>query len=301
MRRKFSWTPKQVDKLNIVKNILEELEEYKPLTLRQIYYQMVGKGFIENNKSQYRMLSTFIKWARIKGEIDWDDIEDRGRVYHDLTGWDDSDDFIRHEQRYFLEGYKRNLLQTQDKYIEIWVEKDAVSSIFTNIADYYTISVVACKGFSSVSFLNDFKERLRYHGGKEAVMLYFGDFDPSGVIMSTVMKTTLEEELGVSDLRIKMVALSKEDIVKYKLPHNPDALKKTDPRAQKHMETFGELAVELDALSIDVLEKKIKLAIEDELDMDKFNNERLVYEEELDKLNNLRDRMDKYVKRWIRN
>ncbi len=47
-RRKFSWTKNQFDKLNKVREVLEELKRYKPLTLRQVYYQLVGKGYIEN-------------------------------------------------------------------------------------------------------------------------------------------------------------------------------------------------------------------------------------------------------------
>ncbi len=44
-RRNWNWTSKQFGKLNKVKAILQELEDYKPLTLRQVYYQMVGEGF----------------------------------------------------------------------------------------------------------------------------------------------------------------------------------------------------------------------------------------------------------------
>lgn len=120
----------------------------------------MGKGYIENKVSQYTMLSNLLKWARIDGYIAWEDIEDRVRAFHDLTGWENSENFIQAHLRNFLRGYTRNLLQTQDKYIEIWIEKDALSSIFTRVAEPYTVPVVVCRGFSSVSFLNDFRVRL---------------------------------------------------------------------------------------------------------------------------------------------
>lgn len=290
-RRGFTWTEKQLDKLNKVIEVLTELDDYKPLTLRQIYYQLVGKGYIENKVSQYTMLSNLLKWARIEGYIAWEDIEDRVRTYHDLTGWSSSDNFIRDELEYFLEGYKRNLLQSQDKYVEVWIEKDALSSIFTRVAEGYTIPVVVCRGFSSVSFLNDFRTRLNNYESKRKLMLYFGDFDPSGVEMLTAMKTTLMEELGVNEIEFKRVALLREDIFTYHLPHNPDALKKTDTRAKKHLETYGELAVELDALRPDVLEQKIRTAIEAELDINTFNQEVEKHNEEFDKLNNLKKKV----------
>lgn len=274
--------------------VLEELNDYKPLTLRQIYYQLVGKGYIENSVSQYTMLSKSLKWARIDGYIAWEDIEDRVRTFHDLTGWGSSDDFIQAHLRAFLRGYTRNLLQSQDKYLEIWIEKDALSSIFTRVAETYTVPVVVCRGFSSISFLNDFKTRLNRDGRKK-VMLYFGDFDPSGVEMLTAMKTTLMEELGVNEIEFKRVALLKDDISVYNLPNNPDAFKKTDTRAKKHLETYGELAVELDALRPDVLERKIKDAIEAELDIETFNSEVRKHNEEIEELNKFKEKVMEFT------
>lgn len=291
MRRTFAWTEYQLDKLNKVKDILEELKDYKPLTLRQIYYQMVSKEFIENKVSEYTMLSNLLKWGRIEGQIPWEDIEDRGRVYHNLTGWSNSESFIQASLKHFLSDYQRDLMQTQDQCFEIWIEKDALSSIFVKIAGPYTVPVVVCRGFSSVSFLNDFRERLNYQKNKKAVMLYFGDFDPSGMEMLTSMETTLKEEMGINNIEFKRIALLKEDISKYKLPHNPNALKRTDTRAKKHLESYGEIAVELDALRPDILEQKIETAIKNELNAKAFNSELKKHKKELDKLNELKQKV----------
>jgi len=289
------WTDKQLEKLAWVKDVLVELDKYAPLTLRQVYYQLVGKGLIENNVSQYTMLSNLLKWARIDGYISWDTIEDRVRTFHNANGWSSKDEFIKNELRIFLQGYKRDLLQTQDKYIEIWIEKDALSSIFTKIASPYCISTVVCRGFSSISFLHDFKKRLERNFHKEAVMLYFGDFDPSGVEMLQAMQTTLEDELGVSEVLFKRTALTQEDIETYNLPHSPTALKHTDSRSKKHIEQYGELAVELDALRPDVLEEKIKDAIEAELDMEQYKDEYNAYSQELGKLSELKNKVSQLI------
>jgi len=294
-RRTFIWTDLQLAKLNKVRATLEELKAYKPLTLRQVYYQLVGKGYIENKVSQYTMLSGLLKHARIDGYISWEDIEDRVRTYHDLTGWEDSGEYIRGSLKQFLTGYRRDLLQTQVIYPEIWIEKDALASIFTRVASPYTIPVVVCRGFSSVSFLNDYKQRLRYQGDKRPVLLYFGDFDPSGVEMLRAMEITLREELLVEGIEFKRVALLKEDISRYRLPHSPEALKKTDSRASKHIEQYGELAVELDALPPAVLEEKIRTAIERELDMEAYRDEVAENSRELDKLNTIKSRVVKLV------
>lgn len=300
-RRKFSWTEKKLDKLNKVQEVLNELQDYKPLTLRQIYYQLVSSEYINNTNSEYTMLSTLLKWARIEGYVSWHDIEDRGRVFNDLRGFDNREDFIKQELERFLNGYRRNLLQSQDKYIEIWIEKDALSSVFTKATYHYTVPVVVCRGFSSISFLNEFRERVNYYNslGKKVVMLYFGDFDPSGMEMLTSMETTLRQELGAPCIEFKRIALLKEDIFTYKLPHNPKALKRTDTRANKHLEVYGELAVELDALRPNVLEQKIRSAIESELDIDAFNQEVEKNNSELELLGRLKNDVEVFMDSYL--
>lgn len=294
-RRLWKWTKGQLDKLNEVQEVLSELEAYTPLTLRQVYYQLIGKGCIENNRSQYNMLSNLLKWARIQGHIGWNVIEDRTRAFHNLTGWRSYQSFTNASLNHFLSGYSRDLLQTQDKYLEIWIEKDALATIFKKVAINYTVPVVVCKGFSSISFLNDLKERLDAKQDKQRLILYFGDFDPSGVEMMESMKITLRDEFNVTGLEFKRKALLLEDVYTYKLLHNPDALKHTDTRAKKHVAAYGEVAVELDALQPEVLKSKIKTAIEDELNIDAFNAEIEQEKNEFDKLNTLKSRVTTFV------
>jgi len=300
-RRKFSWTPLQVDKLNKVIAILNELKAYRPLTLRQVYYQLVGKGYIENKVSEYGMLSRLLKQARLDGYIPWEWIEDRVRAYHDLTGWGGADSFIKASLEQFLRGYSRDLLQSQEVYLEIWIEKDALSSIFTRVARPYTIPVVVCRGFSSVSFLNDYKKRLEYCQGQRPILLYFGDFDPSGVEMLKAMEITLQEELEVEGIEFKRVALLREHIAEYHLPHSPEALKKTDSRAFKHIAEYGELAVELDALRPDILEAKIREAIEGEIDLELYASELETQEQEQDKLARLKAHIGEQAQVFLSN
>jgi len=101
----------------------------------------------------------------------------------------------------------------------------------------------------------------------------------------------LKEEMGINNIEFKRIALLKEDISKYKLPHNPNALKRTDTRAKKHLESYGEIAVELDALRPDILEQKIETAIKNELNAKAFNSELKKHKKELDKLNELKQKV----------
>lgn len=297
-RRQWTWTDKQIDKLNKVKAILIDLERFKPLTLRQIYYQLVGKAHIENKVSEYTMLSKLIKQARIDGYLSWNDIEDRVRVIEYGAGWSNQEEFINDELDDFLERYKRHLVQDQDVFIEVWIEKDALRTIFSRITLKYCISTVVCRGFSSISFLNSFRERVlkAQEENKRPIMLYFGDFDPSGNEMLPSMQTTLEMEMDLHGVEFKRIALTKDDIYKYKLPHDPAALKKSDTRAKKHIDKYGFLAVEIDALHPEVLEQKIRDAIECELNFDRLKVQESIYLQELKEIQKLKHEAVNFMK-----
>jgi hypothetical protein len=110
------------------------------------------------------------------------------------------------------------------------------------------------------------------------------------------MKTTLRDELGVRGMQFKRIALLRDDIFTYKLPHNPNALKKTDTRARKHMRTYGELAVELDSLRPDILEQKIEGAVKSQMNVRAFNRQVELYRKEMDELRNLKGRIMRVIR-----
>lgn len=287
-RQKWNWKPKNLAKLERAKEVVEELSEYKPLTLRQIYYQLVGKGYIVNKKSQYIYLSKLLKYARIDGLIDCEDMEDRSRILRNHEGFPEKDTFIKQEYDNFLKGYYRDFLQDQDNYIEVWIEKDALSSIFNPICREYGINLIVCRGFSSTSFLLDFKERISWRKGTIKV-LYFGDFDPSGLEMIPAMETTIKDEMKLEqDIEYIQIALTEEDCTG--LIQNFDSIKAGDTRAKKFIAKYGEHGYELDAMSLETLTSKLKKAIESIIDMDLFLVQKKKWQKELKQLTELRDK-----------
>jgi hypothetical protein len=214
-----------------------------------------------------------------------------------LSGYYDKDNFIDASVKYFLTGYKRDLLQTQDKYIEIWIEKNAISSIITRIAGKYTIRVQVTAN-NSVSRLGEYAERIKEHHLQQPVILYFGDFDPSGVDMLPAMKQTLEEEMKIFGISYKPIALNPDQVRKYNLPIDPDAIKSKDKRTKGFKKKYGSeaYAVELDALQPDVLQEILETAILNEIDRDKFYAEREIEESEFDILNRLKKTILNYLK-----
>jgi len=277
--------------IEAVKEIAETFVDYLPLTLRQIYYQLVGAGVIENNPNTYKGLSRTLTKARVTGTIEWNLMEDRTRYKHELQTDQSMSDFIDWQKRAFLEQHRRDLSQTQPNYIETWIEKDALSSLFIRVCDRYYIPLVVCKGFMSTSFLHEYSIRAEaaQRAGKDLTILYFGDFDPSGYAMLESYKKTLPERYGLDNIRFVRGALNLEDIVRYNLLHNPDALKESDSRAKGFIERFGRYAVELDAVPPDKLTARITETILECIDEELFEEQEATYRSELSELKTLKE------------
>ncbi len=70
-------TRRMIDKANDI--IAEYQRDGYTLTLRQLYYQFVARGEIENTERSYKRLGSIITDGRLAGLVDWESIEDRGR------------------------------------------------------------------------------------------------------------------------------------------------------------------------------------------------------------------------------
>ena len=145
-----------------------------------------------------------------------------------------------------------------------------------NSAQPYCVPVVACRGFDSVSYLHNFKlmAEKALQQGKTPTVLYFGDLDPSGVEMLRSSIITLEDEIGLHGATFKRIALNPEQVLEYGLLNDPDGGKKTDRNYKKYVKKYGLVFVELDALSPKQLETLIRNAIESELDMESFDDQK---------------------------
>ncbi len=244
------------------------------MTVRQVYYQLVSRLVIENTRSQYQAVSNALVDARKNGEIPWMWIEDRLRRPRKVRMWSDLTDFSETVKR----AYRRDVWDTQPGYLEAWLEKDALSGIFENILDTYGIILNVGRGYDGWDSLHNAAERYRIRDS--VTVLYFGDFDPSG----EDMVRSLRERLGFFGCLPDIVkcALTAEDVRTYQLPSN--FTKPTDRRSQAFVDKYGDVAVELDALPLNILQEKLVLAIETRMDLDALNEVKQVEEHEVNRL-----------------
>ncbi len=113
------------------------------------------------------------------------------------------------------------------------------------------IPILALAGYSSQTYVDEIAGRIeRDH--RPSVLLYAGDFDPSGADVDRDFRDRLRQ--SCSPRRLIRVALTDDQVKQYNLPEQMG--KKSDPRAAGFIERHGKLEqVELDALPPDILRK----------------------------------------------
>lgn len=94
--------------------------------------------------------------------------------------------------------------------------------------------------------------------------------------------TQIDSGLPPADVRITKGALSKEDIETYGLP--PNFTRMTDTRRASFAARHGDISVELDALPVDVLRRRVISDVESRIDFAALAALRLVEEEERERL-----------------
>ncbi len=243
---------RQAKTQHIIDVAYEILSGLHPMTVRQVYYQLVSRLVIENNRSKYQAVSSALVDARKEGDIPWGWIEDRLRKPVIYGGYDNLADFAK----YLPSQYQRDFWVTQENVVECWVEKDALSGVFGDVLGYYRVTYNVGRGFDGWSSIYNASQR--YEDYESVTILYFGDFDPSGEEMVTSLEKRLNELDCFPD--IHKVALTKADVLQYDLPS--DFTKATDTRSKKFIEQHGDMAVELDALPVNVLRSLIVQAVE---------------------------------------
>jgi len=254
----------------IVKAVKEIVSEYRTrMTLRQIYYRLVSRNAIPNNLNSYKNLSRILVTAREKGEISAHIMEDRGRTsIGGDYGYTDTEGFATGRLaslRNCADSYTRQMWADQPEYVEVWVEKDALSRLVSGACSGYRIRTCVGRGYSSYTYVSDAVDRFIEQQEKECTIIYVGDLDPSGLDITRDLGRRMAE-YGAEHVSVKRIALSHEQVKQYKLP--PAPVKLTDARAAKFVEKHGNEVWELDALEPNVLQSTIQNEITQHIDGD---------------------------------
>lgn len=248
--------------------VIWDLEDYWPMSLRQIYYRAVAALLVANNVKQYRRIMGICKTLRENDALPWRAMEDRGRTTTAKRGLSGLGEFLESELNGALNWryYHRCRLQGQDNYVEVTVEKDALAPLIEDVCWPLCTRMSVTKGQPSVTLMEQIARRMEaaMQRGQEPILLHFGDLDPTGIQVPVSMRKTLMDVHGL-DVDVIHGGLTPEQCREHRLPESLDAAKATDPNYPRWLARFGteQAPTELDAVHPAKLQEMVRQAILD--------------------------------------
>jgi hypothetical protein len=245
--------------LNTITTANGIIEEYIAqgfdLTLRQLYYQMVARGHIENSMKSYKNFGNIIDDARMAGLIDWLHIVDRTRNLQGNGHFADPSDIMQAA----VHSYKIDKWERQPHRVEVWIEKDALTGVIAPVCRRLDVAYFACRGYTSQSEMWSAAQRMqrRIDQDQIPVILHLGDHDPSGIDMTRDVIDRLTLFMG--GLKVDRLALNFNQVEEHQPPPNPAKLE--DTKADAYIARFGMESWELDALEPTVIARLIEDAV----------------------------------------
>ncbi len=263
----------------VVPLVNEILDQYTfALTVRQIYYRLISDPYLlfENTRSNYNGFDRILTKAREEEEIDWTRIEDRTRQSiggEEKIADETPEDFLQayiYTLKSCWQYYDKKMWTSQKKFLEVWVEKDALSSLVSQACRKYRILTFPSRGYSSFTKIKEGIDRLSYLEDKEQIcILHLADHDPSGLGMTQDLKNRFAK-YDADFIEVERIALNIEQVREFDLRPNP--VKRADSRAAEYVQAFGTECWELDALPPDELQKIIVAEIETYIDLDAWKD-----------------------------
>lgn len=220
------------------------------VTLRQLFYRLVAAVLLPNTRPAYTNLSRVTADARRKGQFP--DLIDRTRRIHRYQTFPGPE-----EAREWLGRiYRRDRTEGQPWSVYLGVEKAGIVEQLQHWFGDLGVPILALGGYASQSYVNQIARDVE-HQGRPAVLIYAGDFDPSG----EDIQRDFIERVGCFE-EVVRIALNAEQVVEFDLPEQMG--KASDSRARGFIEKHGKLVqVELDALPPDVLKRLYDEALTD--------------------------------------
>lgn len=252
------------------------VEEYQAqgyvLTVRQLYYQLVARGYIDNTLQEYKRVASTINDAKLAGLIDWDAIEDRTREFIRRTRWSSGASVIEAcAQQFHMDAWVN-----QPGRVFVIVEKEALVGVLEQTCLRYDVPLLAARGYPSGSVVREFADSdvtSALYRDQAVTILHLGDHDPSGIDMTRDLYQRIElfvddpEYFGMVEL--KRIALTMDQVREQRPPENP--AKTTDSRFREYRRKFGDKSWELDALSPEYLNDLVESHITMEINQARWN------------------------------
>jgi len=195
------WSPEKATLalLDQVRGVLDEYAAHLPLTIRQIFYRLVGAHDYEKTERAYQRLAEHLNRARRARIIPMDVIRDDGGTISEPDHWDSAEQFMA-TIRALAKSFTLDHSAGQATRLVVICEAGGMVPQLARVAHPFGVTVMSGGGFDSTTDRHNFAAALAGHD-RPTEVLHIGDHDPSGVSMFLAFLEDVEaftRELGGS-------------------------------------------------------------------------------------------------------
>jgi hypothetical protein len=175
------WNP-QAGSLQLLAEINVQLDLWAdlwPLTARQIFYGLIGRGVIDKTESNYSKITEKLNLGRRSGRVSWDAIRDDGARFVEPNQFESVAHFWRFVES-LAGGFRLPRQAEQEQHIEVWCEAAGMVPQLQKVAFPYGVGVATSGGFDSTT--SKYLSAQRFLARDlPTVVLHVGDLDSSGL------------------------------------------------------------------------------------------------------------------------
>ena len=233
-------------------------EAAQPITGRGVGYKLFTAGLIASMaRKEMQRVYRLLKEAREREIIPWDWIVDETRSLERVSTWSNPAEYAECVAR----SYRRDFWDQQPHRVQVWSEKGTVRGVLAPVLNKYAVGFNPVHSFTSATDAHNSAED---DDGRDLIVLYVGDFDPSGMCMSEKDLPKRFGKYGGDHIKLRRIALTREQV--RGLPSFPASDKRKDPRYRWFRSNYGDRCWELDAMDPndlrDCVEREIVRLIE---------------------------------------
>jgi hypothetical protein len=261
------WEPRAESRavLEQAQAIIAEYEPQWPLTLRQVFYALVGRHGFDKTEQAYERLGNYLNRARRAELVPFDAIRDGQTTAIEPLAFTSRAHFIEVAKR-LASNYRMDRQTGQAQVLEVWCEAAGMAPQIGQVVDEYGVAVYSSGGFESLTEKYDAAARMALRD-RLTVVLLIGDFDPSGLSrMVSFAEDVAALAAGLDcdpEPEFDTILLTREQVARYQLPGAPPK-----PKDKRGVWLDGEQTVQVEALPPDMLAAEVRRAVTPWIDLE---------------------------------
>jgi hypothetical protein len=190
--------------LNLIAAMYDIAKAAQPITGRGVGYKLFTAGLITSmSTNEMQKVYRLLRIAREQGNIPWEWIVDETRELERVSTWENTAEYAQA----VATSYRRDFWDQQPLRVEVWSEKGTIRGVLKPVLDHYAVGFRVMHGFTSATAVNDVAGD---GDGRDLIVLYIGDFDPSGMYMSERDLPQRIAEYGGDHVKLIRIALTSD-------------------------------------------------------------------------------------------